>query len=116
MNRKKLKLYDATRLVGEDVIRVYKPFLFALNGNTRQAIFLTYLVNKNANHFGDDVSVTFSEIEDKLLIENADVIRCINSFGEKMWIRQFTITDENIEIILNLEKIARDVGGFNDRR
>lgn len=114
MNRK--KLYDVTGLVGEDVIRVYKPFLFALKGNTLQAIFLTYLVNKNANRFGDVVSLTFSEIEDKLLIEKSDAICCIASLIDKMWIRQFTIADDNIEITLNLKKIAIHVGDVNDRR
>ncbi len=115
------KYDEVMRLIDEEikkgnVIRISKPFLFALNGNVQQATLLTYLVEKNAKNFGNEVYATFSEIEDKLLIEREDVMDAIISFGEKMWLRQFTITGESIEVSLYLEKIARDVGGINGRR
>lgn len=106
-----------TRLIGEDaLILIYKPYLLALNGNVQQAMLLTYLVEKNTKNFGYKVSLTFSEIKEKLLIEKGNVMDAFISFGDKMWLHQFTITEESIEVALNLEKIARDVGDINGRR
>lgn len=112
MNSKKVK-----SIIGEDtVIRIYKPFLFAMNGDVKKSILLTYLVEKNAENFGDKVPLTFSEIKEKLLIDLNDAVEYIISFCKKMWLHEYTMTEEGMEITLNLEKISRDVGGINGRR